>query len=474
MQRSRIGVPVSGGSRWLYAIPVLAGALVTALGYQGLNGQDAFDYLRIAEAWTAWWAGGTKPVMVEHPHGYPLMGALLGKLFGSELTGLRIISLVGLMVILAVVFGLLRRVFPEERVRVGPFVLLSVALSPFLLRYAMVVMSDVPAIALVLGSFAFTVRWVQHRRVAHGLLAVLFAAGALAFRLAVVPVIAVLGCWWMQAVLRWSGRTWMIVSFGGVAALVVAYAGGLGATLGQEGPLADWSLLNFFRTELHSDDGVLRYTFPNLLYVAGVVVHPGFLPMGLLLLPFVKRTDGDTLLARAALTVVLGYLLFIAGMPFQNDRVLLMAQPFVAVLLFPAFGRAMAFLQAKGVEPVIAIVLFALLQAGLFVRATLPFIQQARVERELARELNAIGAVSIYTHGMGAALGHYCPKAEVTELWYAPLGHFTAGAFVVVHPSNLEQQWKGRPPATNWERIQAQGIEVLRQRADGWTIGRIR
>ena len=44
--------------------------------------------------------------------------------------------------------------------------------------------------------------------------------------------------------------------------------------------------------------------------------------------------------ARLALGMVVVYLFFIGGLPFQNDRVLLFVQPFVVLLLFPAFVRA--------------------------------------------------------------------------------------------------------------------------------------
>ena len=96
------------------------------------------------------------------------------------------------------------------------------------------------------------------------------------------------------------------------------------------------------------------------------------------------------------------------------------------------------------------------------------------MERELAGEVNALHPSVIYTHGLGAAFGTYCPGIAINELWYGDLDHFESGAVFVVRPSNLNEQWEGRPPATNWERAQGQGLQVLEERPDGWVLARVR
>lgn len=460
-----------GGWPYLLLPLLMAAAWVAYLGYPGLNGQDAYDYLRIAQAWARWSPGADFPIMVEHPHGYPIAGLLVGRVFGSELIGLRIVGALGLALIIAAVGDMLRN-GNTERSRVGTYLLLTVALSPFLLRYALVVMSDVPAIALLLAAFACALRWVGKRRAIWLLGALACALLAVSFRLATLPVVAVLmaWCWW-----RVAGRAWwrwlpvVPIVFG---ALWVA--GAFGPDVSPSGPLSDWSLLNYFRTELHSDDGSLHYTVPNLLYVLGVLVHPGLLPIGVLLLPFFRTEDLRPLHAQLALSGLVVYLLFIAGMPFQNDRVLLLAQPLAVLLLYPAFLRALAALRSLVRRPGWLIAAVVVLQTALFVRAMLPFVEQHRVELDLAARLRSLSARYIYTHGMGAALAHLLPETGVRELWYAPIERFTSGAYVVVKPLSLEAQWQGTPPGINWERIQDQGLDQVVAGPDGWIIARVR
>lgn len=446
--------------------------------HPGVNGQDGHDYLRSSQAWSAWASGGECPHVQEHPPGYPLLGALLGGAFGLELESLRLISALSLLVLIVLWGSVLRRAFFG-----GPtlelFLVLSLVLSPFLLRYSLVVMSDVPAIALAAAAFAATVRWCKASASAGGvwwlILAMLTTGMALTVRLAVAPVLPVFIVAWVygpEVGRRWRmGAAMLLVVITMVVLLFTPDWPWLMELV--RGPLREWTPLNLLRRELVSDDGILRYVLPNGFYVLSVFGHPGFLPMGLLLLPFLQRSDLAPLHARLALGVVVVYLLFIGGLPFQNDRVLLFAQPFVALLLFPAFVRALEWASARGLQAYKLMAPVMVVQAMLFIRAMLPFVQQGVVERELTALVVALEPSRIYTHGMGAAFDNGCPNAMVIELWYGDIEVFEPGALFVVRPSDLAEQWAGHPPLDNWLRAKAQGVQVLLQRSDGWTIARV-
>jgi hypothetical protein len=453
---------------------LLALVWIRANGYEGVNGQDAHDYWHIAREWKWHWAGGERPVMAEHPHGYPIAGAAVGLVVGNELIGLRVVSALSLLLLAFSLRWVLAR-YPENEGQLLAFVLLAVPAGPFLLRYAMMCMSDVPGIALVFLAYVMLVRWQQQEGPRFLLWAMVFAAAAMTVRLAVAPLIGALVLAMVHGDKPGRRVRWTVacIAAGALIALVVFFADGAEGGV-QHTPLAEWSPLNLFRRELHSDDGLLTYRFPNIVYVLGVFVHPGVLPIGVFLLPFVRAADLFTIRARMAAWCVGCYLLFIAGMPFQNDRVLLMAQPFVAVLLFPAFQRAWAWSAVKGPRPAWWVCAMAVVQLGLFARAIQPFMDQANTERALAGEVNALHPPRIYTHGMGAAFTNYCAPLPVTELWYSVMDTFEQGAVVVVKPQNLMEQWKGLPPGINWQRMRDQGVELLDQHPDGWSIGRVR
>lgn len=458
-------------------LPVLLALLWTwTNGYEGVNGQDAHDYWRIAREWTAYWAGGGRPVIAEHPHGYPMAAAVLGAVMGDELVGLRVVSALSLLILVFSLRWVLSR-FSEERGPLLAFTLLAVAACPFLLRYGMMSMSDVPGTALIFMTYIMLAQWQQGKGRWSLFGAVVFAGLAMTVRMAVAPLIGALVLAIIHGEQEGRCRRWTWVIGATVAVLVVVLT--VLSSYELEGlihgsPLAEWSPLNLFRRVLHSDDGVLVYRVPNIVYVLGIFVHPGFLPMGILLLPFFRKADLFTVPVRMATWCVGCYLLFIAGMPFQNDRVLLMALPFVAVLLYPAFQRAWAWSAVRGLRPALWVSAMALVQVGLFARAIQPFMDQARTERELANEVNDLHPEWIYTHGMGAAFINYCGPVPVTELWYGVIDTFEQGAIVVVKPQNLIEQWNGLPPGINWQRIQQQGADSIGWHVDGWVISRIR
>lgn len=445
--------------------------LLGGAGFEGLLGADAHDYLRLARQWTAWAQGGPRPVMVEHPMGYPVLGALLGGAFGAEHPALRLVTgLSWVVLVLAVRSILHRQAGPGHRA--GRYALLIVGGAPFVLRYAHTVMSDVPAMAAVLVATAATLRWNDGRRWPD--LATAAAAGAMAvgLRTACAPLVLVLALTWPWG-LPSGRRGWLwalaaIVALAG--ALLIAANAGLPAL---RTPLQEWSVPHMLARTHTSDDGVLRYTLPNVLYVLGVFVHPGLLPAGLLVLPFVRRVDARVPAVRLALVLLAAYLLLLAGLPFQNDRVLALGQPFAAIALFPAFGRALAWVEERGAARVPVMRALALVQLLLFVRAMAPFVRQAGDERELARMVRALRPQVVYTHGMGGPLMEQVPGVAVHELWYGRIARFEPGALVVVRPAALAGQWAGLPPATNWEAAIAQGARVLWHGPDGWVVAQL-
>ena len=458
---------------WWLVVPVVLALLVLLfVSYQGLQGQDAYDYLRGSMAWTAWSHGAPAPVMVEHPHGYPLAGALLAPLVGGELNALRLVSALAFVMVVLLVHRVVRSRVPGTAG--GVYVLLACGASPFLLRQGLVVMSDVPALALFMASYGATLRWWTSHRWSDLAVAVLLSGLSVCFRLAALPMVAVLAGSWVLGLWRGSrGRVRALFVVGSTAvgmALVVV----LWDRIAEGGLLADWSPANWFRSELRSDDGVLRHALPNLAYAFLVPVHPGLLPIGLLVLPFVRPGDLKWPAGAMAGLLALVYLVFVAGMPYQNDRVLLFAQPFVVVALAPAFGRAWSWAQGTRWRPHRIWPLMLVLQLGLGVRAVLPFVRQARVERAVAAELQALGAAHVYTHGLGAALDVLLPEATITELWYGDIATFEPGAYVVVGPGRLDDQWSGLAPATNWDRARRQGLEEVEADLHGWSISRVR
>jgi len=349
-------------------------------------------------------------------------------------------------------------------------VFFGMSLSPFLLRQSLTVMSDMSAIATCVFAYMQCARWLQDGRNLR-LMWVLIALGlGLSFRLAVAPVaIAIVG-WPVLRLLDARQR----IPFSIAALLLVAAVLFMPAiALLLDLPVEDWSFLNLFRREHLSDDGALIHRMPNALYVLLCPLHPGFLPLGIVLFPFLRRSDWSDARIQLATIVFVGYALFVGGMPYQNDRVLLLGQPFALMIFWPAFQRAWARLEGMPTLRPIIWGCLLLVQGALSVRAIMPFIRQARMEREVVTRVGAWRPTQVYAHGIGAACVTYLPAIKVTELWQGEVERFASGAVIVGRPGDLHTQWEGLHPQRNWQKALEQGAREVDE-LEGWVLLRVR
>lgn len=444
--------------------------------YAGVSGQDAHDHWRLARAWMEWWDGGVRPQLAEHPHGYPILGALLGLSGVGGLWGLRLVSLLAFAALMLTLRAILYRSHgPGAMRRVDRYLLLAGATCPFLLRYAAMVMSDVTAMALLMGSFLALLRWLDRGRWPDVLCCMLLGMCSLCVRMAVAPVLLVMGAALLLDLA--TARAVRLALFGMLAmvvGLLLVRPGDpdvVGAHLWV--PLTDWSPWNILAREHRSDDGLLSYQLPNALYVMKVFVHPGFLLLGPVLLPFFRLADLAHRPVRWSAAALVAYIAFIACMPFQNDRVLLLVLPFALLLLYPAYSRLEEWLRARRVHPAAWMSVILVLQLVCAGYALRPFMEHARVERELAIVVDRSGADHVLTHGMGAAFGNLCPDVSVTELWYGELAVLEKGSLIVVKPAEMDRQWQGLPPAYNWSKARAQGMDTLVEHPAGWLVAKL-
>lgn len=460
-----------------FLVFLLACAWVYHSGYRGLSGQDSHDYYGMARGWYAWLHGGERPPAAVHPMGFPLAGALYASLSGGHvLSGLWGVVLLCFLALGSCMMSLVRRRGLTGQ-QADAYVLLAVGASPFLLRYALMVLSDVPALAAVLTACQCIMLAVERRRKRWYAGAIVAFGLALFMRYACAPVVVAAAAYVFVRRLQGRRRAWaliLLVLGGSALGVLCTLRPGWLADLMAGTPVEHWSALNLFRSEHLSDDGQLRYRLPNLVYVLTSTLHPGFLPIGVVLLPFIRWADVRGFLPGLFLCLLSVYLLFAAGLPFQNDRVMLLGQPLVAVLLAPAFGRAWVWLVDRRWRPLLLFAVLAVVQLGMFVRAMDPFLRLARTERELCAALRTRGITHVYTHGMGPALGSYCPGVGVTDLWSVAVDRFPSGALLLVRPADLEEHWMELNPGKNWRLAQASGLDEVYRHPAGWVLMRVR
>jgi hypothetical protein len=456
-------------------IPVVMAALFAGLtGFNGLYGQDSFEYLRYSRSLHSFMAEGIPPGIFFWPVVYPLSGALLSFLLSDTLS-LQLISLVCYGFTGWFILRILLQINPGSPRLLKVYVVLFFFLSPFVLRYAMTVMSELMAFCLISAAlYAYFMFFVdRHPKYFFWMVSAAVAAGFTrypAFIILAPPLVHALILF-----LRKFHPVYFVLTVAAAGILLVAelslHGRWAGSVFGQP-HFAGWSVMNFFRTTFETSDGHLEYKLPNILYVFTNLVHPGFIFAGAVLLLMLRKADAGSLFFKILLGSFFLYSLFLAGLTFQNDRVLLLTFPLVIILFSYPFIRLSSIIARLHGSYIVLIILLAVcIQTGLFYRAFLPFYKNSRTAKILAEEVKRYPGRVVYTFNAEQALKAYGVGNPVISMYPDKLDTFRINSLVLFNPDGSAGQWSGYNPMMNWEKLNtAYHLKKLKTLPDGWLL----
>ncbi|MCC6461840.1 MAG: hypothetical protein IT260_15300 [Saprospiraceae bacterium] len=468
---------------WAFFLLLAGGSAL--LHFNGLYGQDAYEYLRQSQVIVDRWAGMPLPVGhtgdVEIAGGYPLAGALLRWL---GVPGVLALQLVSWMAAAAAVwlFGLILQVLSPGARQESRWVfgVVSLALAPAFVRAGFTVMSDALGVALALGALFFAFRLIELERWRAAPAFVLLAALAVTTRYALVvllllPALAV-------ALELWRARQWRWLAAALAAGLSVLWLLWWLKSGAPKSPLThsllqDWSLWNLFQRCFTQASGSVCYTLPNLAYLFFPLMHPAFCLTLPALFLLAKRTDA-VLYSKRLLLLSLGvYLLFIGGLSHQNLRYLLPAYALLLLLFFPAWDRFFAYGFYFFKRLAYALIgLTVVGQVFFSIYFLKPVLARHQLENEVAASLarRLPPEAIVYAMDLDIALQHYLPEVEWRSIWARSYDTFPSGSFILFNEAKLTKQWAGQNPMLNWEHARQHFVlqDVL-ELPEGWTLYRV-
>ena len=449
---------------------VLLLVFVRAIGFNGLYGQDAHEYYRYSKALLNWLQTGQNPGDYFWPVWYPLAGALVA--YVTHLPVVFSLQLVSVISLCVVVWVALRWVQPYSLPAMVA-ACIGVALCPLLLRSGLVVMSDALSIAgVMLAMYCFKLftekplpRYVYGFAI-FGALAVMtrYASVVILFPPAIVMAYGIV-----------LNRQWLSIVAG---LLLVAIICTPHVLIRHNTPLAfvnhnwvtSWSVRNFFSSNFFTPDGTLHYKLPNLVFCTAGLLHPG---LGVLLAPvllFVRRRDVTSLVNGVVVAAIVLYLLFLAGIPFQNKRYFLPVIPLLFVVLAPALQRALQFARYK----VAALVLFASVSIVLFSWQFKELYQRYRLEQQLTALVQQQPQKILYTFDIDVAIASYDTTLQLHNMFMQRYHTFDTGALVLFNPDKFAIQWQGRNPMLNWQELNSNYVLTpVAIQPDGWRLYKI-
>ncbi|MDX2245882.1 MAG: hypothetical protein SF052_03840 [Bacteroidia bacterium] len=462
---------------WLFFFPLVVWAIVYGvLGFNGLYGQDAFQYYQFSLAIEQLLRGEPEVYSFQVPPFYPLSGAAFAVFFGHTALFLQLISVVGLVGTTFVISRIIHLLFPETPDKtISGYLFLWLVLSPYLLRGSLSVMTDF--FTAFWASLVFYHFLLYQKSQTGFSLAMLTAGAILAFftRYLVAPLLFVpcLAAVWIMVRNRKFGH---IVVGGIVVALFflvyVYFKRGFTGEFFHHHLQGSWSLANVFRRSFTGPDGDTLYPVINLVNTSYQFFHPVYLFPGFLFMFFVRKQDFQKPEIQLILASVALYSLFVSGLVLQNKRFLILSFLFVIVCYFPAWQHLLGKISGRWLP--LLVVASVCLQLGLFAQLFSSFYQINYTERQLYARVAALPPAPLYTFEVRLALESYGLSAPVYDLYYPAPDTFEMGNLLLVNPVRWQPQWENHNPMINTRYIlDNYETTVLDQLSGGWTLYRI-
>jgi hypothetical protein len=459
----------------LFSLPLLFIVALRIVGFDGLYGQDSYEYLRYANAIQEYITDGVHPGNYFWPVLYPTLGSLLGFVFGSIAFALQLISCVSFGIACIYILKILRLLYPKATYSFF-YVLIFAVFCPFLVKMGLIVMSDaLTLVFVVLTVYFFFKSYIKHTNLVP---IFIFATCALMTRYASVcitfPIIiySLFLVWkrkqYIQFLLAFLGSCVVTIPF-----LIFQWGAWFEATANPF--LQTWSVGNYFKSSFTTGDGIAHYTFPNIIYALYVFFHPGFIFLGSIL-SVLQLKHYKSLLAfhQKILLVCSGlYILFLAGIPFQNPRILGLVFPLILLLLFPAFLK---FIEIKFIKRFLKPIAVAslVLQWVFFVMTFQLIFERTITEKELATMIQPYQSARLYSFDVDLAMKGRGLDFDFKNMFIERYEDFQKNDLILFDPARYKTQWKGKTPMQNWEFIEKNySLKVLESHKNGWKLYRI-
>ncbi len=470
---------------WEYRLYMLLFVVILCFtsitGFNGLYGQDSYEYLRFTNVLINWGKNGINPGNDYWPVLYPVCAAIFSLIF-KPLLSLQLVSIISLVLTGIYLENILKTLYKAETRLIRFFVFSFFLLSPYPLRTSLTAMSDSLCLFFVTAATYYFFKYRQEKSNNFFMGFTIFAAAATstrysAFVVILIPAMVTVNYFYKQFSLRFFLLSGMAIIF-----ILLPYV-----LVHRDSPadflhhdwLQNWSLRNIFRSSFESQNGNETYAFPNILYCFFNLIHPAYCFAGVVFLigtfkSFIKKNISS--FQWISITSLLFYSLFIAGLPFQNLRFLLLSVPFAMILFFPIFVEIAAIFKKK-INPFILssiLPLTILIQSLLFARVFIPFEHDNKIEKQISGELLKYDTATLYTFSLDGPIRYYGFKGKIIDMWEVELDTLSPtseSAIVLFNEKQFSDEWKNKNPMLNWGYLNKKyQLRKLMDLPDKWEL----
>lgn len=446
------------------------------LDFDGLYGQDAYEYLRYTNALHDFVLSGKNPGDYFWPLYYPIFGAAFSFITQNTALSLLLVSVFSLSLSAFYLHKIIQALFPETKYPIL-YVILFYILSPYVLKHGMLVMSDMLATCFVVVTLYHFIIFKQRYIIKHFYFLTFFSVLAVMTRYATaILILPFIGLATIQFLKQKKHLVHYVLLTFTIALLLaphflVRHANYTGFLSHQW--LQDWSLINFTKSDFTTVDGLSFNALPNIFYAFSNVFHPRYVFLGLFFIPFLfLKKQGFKHRQTIGISIIL-YTLFLAGIPFQNNRFLLLSFPLIIIYFYPVFTHLISF---KFIRKTLFVGLFftITIQGFLVNRAFKHVIERNRLEKDIVEILKPYQKQRLYSFDMDIAIKGRSLNFDYRNLWKKAYTDYQAGDLLLFHPTKFEKQWQGKNPMLNWDYINTyHQLKVIKACPEGWNLYKI-
>jgi len=436
----------------LLGIGVFIFFIFKIFNFNGLYGQDAYEYYNYANELQHFWQQGGKLGECHFPIFYPLLGSILAFLLPMT-TALQSISIACFLLTFYFLKKIIHLLYADLQF-VSIYLILFGIISPYFFRLSICIMSDMLAIAATCGLMFYALSFIKKNTFFYFATCLCCAFIAVMTRYASIlvvfpPIFAMIYASYKNNSLR-RIAPFLFFIFGLILFAIYLKKSYLQNMMAHSA-YVNWSFLNFFKSHFDiKGEGVQTYLVPNFIYGTLHYLHPAYLLLSPLFIFFLRMKDFKIpifMLISAAI-----YALFLMGFPIQNIRLQTFMMPFLLILFANSFNRFytyFSFLQNKLISYFFIMFIFTI-SLALIALSTKSILHANKIEKDMCLKINKIENEGIYTLGMEGALKAYKFAKPIHSLFNEKLDSLPQNSLFLL-PPNFITQWKGHLAMKNWE-----------------------
>lgn len=440
------------------------------LEFDGLYGQDSYEYIRQAQEVKQALLTLSKPDDFYWAPGYPSALAIIDLMIGNKTISAQLLSLIIWSSTLFVCWKALKFIGEIDFISSFLTVLSIVGFSAYFFRVNFTSMSD--GLAALFTTLVFYHVLIQKKHTSSLFWILFFSGLSIITRYACLPLVIIPIGFSLFQMIRSQNWKYLIIGLITLITLSLFFLYLKDSSPEQilnQSIVQDWSFSNYFKSVINNEQGQLNYDFPNFLFILFPFIHLGFIwiciPVFVIGLILKSRISSPIILISLC-----AYLLFLGGIPFQNKRFLILVIPGIFMTVLPVILEILEKIKL----PKLGLLLLLIINIGLSAYSfrTLYKIQQEEVY--LLNELTAYDIQELYTFDVDIALKGRGFSSEIHNLWMEDNLTLEKGDYFLINETRWREQWADHLLMKNVNEIlETENLNLVKSLKEGWQLYKI-